>query len=377
MSQAIKTPTLGLKGEFRVIVKNADTDEVRFDSGFQDNLITDWGIERYGGYHAFSEEGLGTNYQNLSGKTSSWQQGYVMYSCCHLGSGNRQPAVTDTWLQSPEVYVTTKGSGYSPVETGSISLDDTNEHAMYATYKYVFNRTIDNKNIAEIALSPFTLTDNKSYKGIFTRALIKNQLGQPTVLTVKSNEILEVYYRLWLVISRAKTTHTIQVNHTDSAGVITQKNVEVDLYPYVHSSNIIVGLSLPKLHYANTYQVYFYIANTTPSRTEENNVTQQVTSSNRYSTKISSPYIKVPEDCYVLNSKKQIGRGFLDVNHKGDNYPSVTSPNIKQIDVPCNYGYFSFVFKGEGIPKTNNDTLEFVFETSWDRWTGDTSKLVV
>ena len=33
MSIAIKTPSIGLKGEFRVVVKDADTEEVRFDIG--------------------------------------------------------------------------------------------------------------------------------------------------------------------------------------------------------------------------------------------------------------------------------------------------------------------------------------------------------
>lgn len=382
---AISTPKMGIKGEFQVIIKNADTGEVRFDSGFQDNLITDWGIERYGGYHHYSEEGLGSSYQNYNGKTANFWQGYTFSGYCHVGTGNKAPENQDGWLQNAiaSVYGSLSNSG-------SIYLPDTKEQAYYSTYFYRFNRTINNQNIAEIGLSPYEHTTQRSWKGVFTRALIKNQLGEPTVLSVKSNEVLEVYYRLWVVVSTEKTTSSMQVTHTSSSGEQTQKNVSVDTYISSYNKNIYdIGLSIPKRHSGSQDYAYFYITDGDYSRTEGNIQSNPVQCSqtkygvNGQGQYQHASYIRVQEDCYVPGSKKQVGRVFLDHGHKITNHAhnSVSSPNIREIAVPCVVGSFIFIFNDngtdKGIPKTNNDTLEFVFETSWDRYTGDTSKLVV
>lgn len=380
---SISTPKMGIKGEFQVIIKNADTGEVRFDSGFQDNLITDWGIERYGGYHHYSEEGLGSNYQTYNGKTVNFWQGYIFSGYCHVGTGNKAPENQDGWLQN----VVTSVSGRL-TSSGSIYLPDTKEQAYYSTYFYQFNRTINNQNIAEIGLSPYEHNTQVSYKGVFTRALIKNQLGEPTVLSVKSNEVLEVYYRLWIVVSTEKTTSSMQVTHTSASGEQTQKNVSVDTYISSYNKSAYdIGVNLSRRH--SSFQSYtsFYITDGDYSRAEGNIQSTPIQcSQNKYVVNgqgyyQTSAYVKVQEDCYVPGSKKQIGRVFLDHGHKIDQHSSVTSPNIREIDVPCVVGSFIFIFNDngtdKGIPKTNNDTLEFVFETSWDRYTGDTSKLVV
>lgn len=378
----VPTPKIGIKGEFQVIVKNADTGEVRFDSGFQENLITDWGIDRFGGYNHYSQEGYGSSYQTYNGKTYQYVKGGSLGSYCQLGSGNKQPENSDTALQSFVVEVS--GSLYN---NGHIHLSATKEHAFYTTYKYVFNRVINNQNIAEIGLSP--REQQSQFKGLFTRALIKNQLGQPTVLSVKSNEVLEVYYRIWLVVSTEKTSHSITVEHTSSSGEQTQKQVAVDVYISAYNRGNLNDIFLGAVR-NHSYSSYAgaYITDGEYSRETDNIVSSVVRSSSteyfvngiNQSSQLN-PHVRVPEDSYQLGSKKQVGRLFIDYGHKKSNHSAITSPNIRRIDIPCTVGDFVFIFNDngtdKGIPKTNNDTLEFVFETSWDRYTGDTSKLVV
>lgn len=378
----IPTPTIGIKGEFQVIIKNADTGEVRFDSGFQENLITNWGLDRYGGYNHYSQEGYGSGYQNYDGKTYQYVKGSTLGGYCQLGSGNKQPENTDTALQT----FVTEVSGVVHAN-GNIHLSATKEQAFYTTYKYVFNRVINNQNIAEIGLSPHL--KDAQFKGLFTRALIKNQLGQPTVLSVKSNEVLEVYYRIWLVVSTEKTSHSITLDHTSSSGEQTQKQIAVDVYISAYNRGTVndVFLGAVRNHSYSSY-ASAYITDGEYSRESDNIVSSNIiSSSNEFvvsgvgQSSNLNPHVKVPEDCYQLGSKKQVGRLFIDYGHKRSSHSQITSPNIRRIDIPCTVGDFVFIFNDngtdKGIPKTNNDTLEFVFETSWDRYTGDTSKLVV
>ena len=155
MSIAIKIPSIGLKGEFRVVVKDADTEEVRFDSGFQDNLITNWGLDRFGGYHVANKEGYGNSLNNY--QRQGWAHYPVTFDLaryCQLGSGNAEPKVTDTGLQAFEAEVTDYSSVIADAAT-IIHLPQSNEYAMHHTTYYKFDRVINNKNISEIALSPY------------------------------------------------------------------------------------------------------------------------------------------------------------------------------------------------------------------------------
>ena len=157
---------VGLYGEVKVIVKRAD-DTVRLDTGFFPNVITNLGLDAIG------------NNNDL-------------FNFCAVGGGNSTPLNTNTKLDNFLAVGSPISSeskyDYDPVR-------DTEFYKCSRTVGYRFEG-LDNKNISEVGLvGDYASGQHPAY----TRTLIKNSAGEPTVITVLSGEILELQYRLWQV----------------------------------------------------------------------------------------------------------------------------------------------------------------------------------
>ena len=159
---------VGLHGEVKVIVKRVDG-TVRLDTGFFPNVITNLGLDALGSNH------------NL-------------FTYCAVGGGNSTPLNTNTKLDNffavGSQFSSETKYDYDPVR-------DTEFYKCSRTVGYRFTG-LDNKNISEVGL-----VINYEYRpelhSAYTRTLIKNSAGKPTVITVLSGEILELQYRLWQV----------------------------------------------------------------------------------------------------------------------------------------------------------------------------------
>ena len=157
---------VGLYGEVKVIVKRAD-DTVRLDTGFFPNVITNLGLDAIG------------NDNDL-------------FNYCSVGGGNSKPLNTNTkldnFLAAGSQISSESKYDYDPVR-------DTEFYKCSRTVGYRFEG-LDNKNISEVGL----VGDHRpEFPSAYTRTLIKNSAGEPTVITVLSGEILELQYRLWQV----------------------------------------------------------------------------------------------------------------------------------------------------------------------------------
>ena len=157
---------VGLYGEVKVIVKRAD-DTVRLDTGFFPNVITNLGLDAIG------------NDNDL-------------FNYCAVGGGNSTPLNTNTkldnFLAAGSQISSESKYDYDPVR-------DTEFYKCSRTVGYRFEG-LDNKNISEVGLvGDYASGQHPAY----TRTLIKNSAGEPTVITVLSGEILELQYRLWQV----------------------------------------------------------------------------------------------------------------------------------------------------------------------------------
>ena len=157
---------VGLHGEVKVIVKRADG-TVRLDTGFFPNVITNLGLDALGNNH------------NL-------------FNYCAVGGGNSTPLNTNTkldnFLAAGSQISSESKYDYDPVR-------DTEFYKCSRTVGYRFEG-LDNKNISEVGLvGDYASGQHPAY----TRTLIKNSAGEPTVITVLSGEILELQYRLWQV----------------------------------------------------------------------------------------------------------------------------------------------------------------------------------
>lgn len=157
---------VGLYGEVKVIVKRAD-DTVRLDTGFFPNVITNLGLDAIG------------NDNDL-------------FNYCSVGGGNSKPLNTNTKLDNP-LQVGSPISSESKYDYDPVR--DTEFYKCSRTVGYRFEG-LDNKNISEVGLvGDYASGQHPAY----TRTLIKNSAGEPTVITVLSGEILELQYRLWQV----------------------------------------------------------------------------------------------------------------------------------------------------------------------------------
>ena len=157
---------VGLYGEVKVIVKRAD-DTVRLDTGFFPNVITNLGLDALGNNH------------NL-------------FNYCAVGGGNSTPLNTNTKLDN-FLAVGSQISSESKYDYDPVR--DTEFYKCSRTVGYRFEG-LDNKNISEVGLvGDYASGQHPAY----TRTLIKNSAGEPTVITVLSGEILELQYRLWQV----------------------------------------------------------------------------------------------------------------------------------------------------------------------------------
>ena len=157
---------VGLYGEVKVIVKRAD-DTVRLDTGFFPNVITNLGLDAIG------------NDNDL-------------FNYCAVGGGNSKPLNTNTKLDN-FLAVGSQISSESKYDYDPVR--DTEFYKCSKTVGYRFTG-LDNKNISEVGLvGDYASGQHPAY----TRTLIKNSAGEPTVITVLSGEILELQYRLWQV----------------------------------------------------------------------------------------------------------------------------------------------------------------------------------
>ena len=167
---------LGIKGKFQITVKNADG-TVKTKLPWQDNLITDTGLKLLNGADYTT---------HLGKKLSHW---YINTNCM-IGSSSIEPANADTCL-GEFVAVNSRAESYSehleePTETRPHYL------RQYWKQKYIFTG-LTNVNVTELGLGKWEDASKKEY-ALFTHALIKDEHGRPTTITVLQGEILEINY---------------------------------------------------------------------------------------------------------------------------------------------------------------------------------------
>ena len=183
---------IGTAGEFRCVVKRADG-STKIDTGYQKNLILNQGLDFFGG-----------------------NNGSDMMAYCVIGSGNSQPIYTQNKLDTAITGVVGSVDSY---KYDYDAARDGNLYKTNAVYRYSFTG-LNNVNISEVGLA--SNYGNTTTYYLCTRALIKDNQGNPTTITVLSGEILEIYYKLWIVYDVTDKTGTL--NLLDGVGGSTAYN---------------------------------------------------------------------------------------------------------------------------------------------------------
>lgn len=180
----VHTGQVGIAGEYRIEVMGADG-RCRWLTDWFSNHITDTGLDW-----------CATNVQRLN--------------ACQVGSGNAAPQDTDVTLETHVAGTTTK---VSP----SLASSGTSGPAYYGqlTVRYDFASGAVNGNISEVGIG----ISGSAGQPLFSRELLRDGNGDPTTLTVLSQETLRVYYRLRHYCPVVDNTYQINV------GGITQHSI--------------------------------------------------------------------------------------------------------------------------------------------------------
>ena len=307
---------VGIAGEVRCVLRKADG-TVKTDTGFQKNLILNQGLDFFG-------DGPGT----------------TLFYRCVIGSGGSTPVATQTHLDAFAAITQQTVAGeknYTYTDDGS----DTYKTSV--THKYTF-AGLDDVNVSEVGLVSSGTASSNYY--LCTRVLIKDSLGAPTTISVKSDETLDIYYKVWQVYSTLDTERVINV--LDGSGVSTPYNT-ITRISSVGGVNYYRNLGAPATN--NAY------AGTAWSG-ELGSIEATPTGSLGSPSLVSRPY--VPSSYKVI----------FDMSAGLE----VANGDIRCISTLTSFLYFQMrlgsVDGDLPLTKTNKEELNISFEFSWGRYEG-------
>lgn len=173
-----------LQGFYKMEARKPDG-RIRPLTGWFPNLITNGGLDQYA-QTAF-------------------------FNTCVVGTGNTAPAFTDTQL------VTQVGSTTSTNFINSRSAQSTSPYFGSTQVQFNFPAGTATGNLSEVGLGNTATT-------LFSRALILDNLGSPTTITILSNESLYVTYQLNTYVPTTDFTTSLTLNAVSYAFTLRAAN---------------------------------------------------------------------------------------------------------------------------------------------------------
>jgi hypothetical protein len=151
------------------------------------NLITDVGLNRIG--------------------TGSY------LNACHIGTNNTAPTVGDTALAG---FV----AGSNTVQASAFGAQSTAPYYGWKTITYRFAASPSDRNLNEVGIATSPVNGGSTI--MFSRALILDEFGAPSTVTVLTGEILDVTYQLRLYPMLVDVTQTVTITGSGSHDIITR-----------------------------------------------------------------------------------------------------------------------------------------------------------
>lgn len=228
-----------VSGRLRVQLLTAEG-EVRVDSGWFKNLITNQGLDWFGSFAYTTYNGNG--YATLPGM-------------CTVGTGNTTPSFTDTALVAPlgisNAWLNPPGTT-SPQYSQSYVVGPPDYISAVGTHTFTLGSIVG--NIAEIGLG-VQATTGATTLSLFSRALIVDGGGSPTTIAVTSADQLVVTYELRMYLDLTDTAYSVTISGTGYSGVVrraksTTSNATV-VVPIDNPNPGLVGYSSPSITFYN------------------------------------------------------------------------------------------------------------------------------
>lgn len=306
---------IGVLGRVKCVKKSQDG--VELETLEFDNMILDSGL-------------------NLLGSGN----GSIM-DVCQIGSGNTAPSESQTslvaFIGEKNKTSTTYSYDYTPSNL---------DYRVSETNKYVFTG-LSNKNITELGLK----RNNSGESQLATRALIKDSAGNPTTITILTGEVLEIYYTLTQVFSKADTTYRISVLDKNGNAELYDATVRLGLAGFANGYKNVVGLSLA---FKQT-NIYLYNTGLSEINASESGYIEYATGN--ANTDIAA---------YTANTFKRI------VNIKVGLSAGNLTGGIRKVLLSTTMGTYQIEFTkvsdGTALAKTNQKVLTIPVEFSWGRY---------
>lgn len=314
----IKMPTVGISGEYGLIVsEDAEMKRVKEQCEFH-NLLTDTFMNRLGEW--------------TSGDASSILPFWGVVGRFVLGSGNAPPQFTDTALQSPIVI--------SPNPAYVADVANYANGYVEITASHQFGQGIAAGNLSEIGMQRDSLTGP-----LASRSLILDGVGAPTTLTVLESDFLTCFYRLRYNIPQVDTVHQIVVMYDD-----VPVETEVTIRPLRANSNQISnGWGFNPMYHGLTNTAFAFnggLAAPTASTPLGSPVSANFTESSSFPT-------------YEEDSFERFFKTTLSLNQ-------VNSNEIRTVVVRRMLGCWQVEFDPP-LQKNNTQTMDLTFGYSWAR----------
>ncbi|QEG09306.1 tail fiber protein [Stenotrophomonas phage Pokken] len=195
-SPVIHAAHFGLEGRFKIDKRKVGSDELIEVAPWQDNLILNRGLDAFG--------------NNSIRSLDSW-----MYALA-VGSGSTPPTVSDTGLVA-KIAQTERSSGAGASTSGRVL--GANPYG-WSRKTYEFAAGAAAGNLSELGLKYYT-NDNLMH----TRALIKDSSGEPTTITVLSDEILIVTYEVRLYVDMTDKTSVVNIKGVDTTVTVRPSQI--------------------------------------------------------------------------------------------------------------------------------------------------------
>ncbi|WP_111891580.1 hypothetical protein [Acinetobacter sp. MB5] len=254
-------------------------------------------------------------------------------SQCCVGTGNSTPVATQTALDAFLASTTTQQATSSAVQV------TTAPYYYSATVTWRFGLGVAAGNISEVGLGWGNTT-------LWNRALIKDANGNPTTITVLSDEYLDVVSEVRVYPAQILSG---SFNLVDKTGALINSYSYTGL-PY---------LGTPSVTFGQVYAPYLYVY----SGASGSSVTA-LPSTNLGTTSSRTTTYPTPTSCKSVFN--------LDLNTVNGSHLSLKVGYAGLLSVA---GWLSTIIGyklqlNTAITKTSSNTMTYTFELSWGRYTG-------
>jgi len=252
---------------------------------------------------------------------------YLYY--CYVGSGNATPAVTDTTLQSQiaSVYDSSNGTygnnGVSP-------------YYWWRKKTYAFGQGVAAGNISEIGIGWVG-------NALFSRALILDEFGNPTSITILSNELLTVDYEI-----------RVYPKLTDDIGTVVFTGSKGGSYDWIFRT-----ASANSIDWVSSYIPYAYI-NFTSTGHDDRHASGDIGSVTSVPSGIVDTNTIPTIQPYVPGSYESVATTSFSISQAN------FAGGVRSLYIIRGFGMYQIQFD-PAIPKEDTDTLSITYTIKWGR----------